>query len=216
MYALERRDCAAVFRHVSSIDRKQAPETDLAAESLIEAIAELLAGACDAREGRVARAQQRLSQVRSRYRPKSSTYRWWVGALEGEIALAERDFERAARAFAAAEPARKMYFSRSGLLIPVSFLANNLLLRDGRARAAVAQGRLDEAIALYRGLLTPGPQQKWTAMLDPLHVIALARVLDKAGQREAARAEYRRFLDYWKDADAGLPELAEARAALAR
>jgi predicted Zn-dependent protease len=33
-----------------------------------------------------------------------------------------------------------------------------------------------------------GPQQKWTAMLDPLHVIALARVLDKAGRRDAARA----------------------------
>jgi tetratricopeptide (TPR) repeat protein len=109
-----------------------------------------------------------------------------------------------------------MYFSRAGLGVPASFLANNLVLRDGRARAAVAQGKLDEAIRLYRGLLTPGPQQKWTAMLDPLHVIALARVLDKAGQRDAARTEYQRFLDYWKDADKDLPELLEARAALTR
>jgi tetratricopeptide (TPR) repeat protein len=95
-------------------------------------------------------------------------------------------------------------------------MANNLLQRDGRARAAVGQGKLDEAITLYRDLLTPGPQQKWTAMLDPLHVIALARVLDKASQRDAARAEYRRFLEYWRDADKHLPELSEARAALTR
>ena len=107
-----------------------------------------------------------------------------------------------------------MYFSRTVIGIPVSFLANNLVLRDGRARAAAAQGKFDQAIVLYRGLLTPGPQQKWTAMLDPLHVIALARVLDKAGQRDAARAEYRRFLDLWEDADADRPELREARAAL--
>jgi tetratricopeptide (TPR) repeat protein len=130
--------------------------------------------------------------------------------------MAGKDYAAAARSFAAGEPARKMYFSRSGLGIPVSFLANNLVLRDGRARAAAAQGKLDEAIALYRGLLAAGPQQKWTAMLDPLHVIALARLLDKAGQRDAARAEYQRFLEYWKDADENLAELAEARAALAR
>ena len=79
-----------------------------------------------------------------------------------------------------------------------------------------ARGRRDEAIALHRGLLTPGPEQKWTAMLDPRHVIALARVLDKAGERDAARTEYQRFLEHWKDADPGLPELAEARARLAR
>ena len=53
-------------------------------------------------------------------------------------------------------------------------------------------------------------------MLDPRHVIGLARVLDKARQRDAARAEYQRFLELWKSADQDLPELAEARAALSR
>jgi tetratricopeptide (TPR) repeat protein len=136
--------------------------------------------------------------------------------LDGEVALAERDYARAARAFADGEPPRKMYFARSGTGVPLSFLSNNLVLRDGRARVAAQQGKFDEAIALYRGLLTPGPQQKWTAMLDPLHVIALARVLDKAGQHDAARVEYQRFLELWKDADKDRPELAEARAALAK
>lgn len=84
-------------------------------------------------------------------------------------------------------------------------MANNLVQRDGRARAAVGQGKLDEAITLYRDLLTPGPQQKWTAMLDPLHVIAFARVLDKAGRRDAARGvpEVPRVLERRGQAPAG-------------
>ncbi len=109
-----------------------------------------------------------------------------------------------------------MFFARTGIWVPLSFLSNNLVLRDGRARVAAAQSKFAEAIAIYRGLLTPGPQQPWTAMLDPLHVIVLARVLDKAGQRDAAHAEYRRFLELWKNADKELPELADARAALAK
>ena len=90
------------------------------------------------------------------------------------------------------------------------------MLRDGRARVAAAQGRTAEAITLCRALLTPGPGQKWTAMLDPRHIMALARLLDRAGEGDAARVEYRRFLEHWKDADPDVPELAEARGRLAR
>ena len=46
-------------------------------------------------------------------------------------------------------------------------------------------------------------------------MLKLARLLDETGQKDAARAEYERFLELWKDADAGLPELKEARAYLA-
>jgi tetratricopeptide (TPR) repeat protein/predicted Ser/Thr protein kinase len=214
MYAVERRDCGAA-RLAPAGPRPPALQRGRLEESA-EVAAALLEGVCDVREGRVADARRRLSGAREQADLKLAPNRWWVHALEGEIAMAGKDYAAAARSFAAGEPARKMYFSRSGLGIPVSFLANNLVLRDGRARAAAAQGKLDEAIALYRGLLAAGPQQKWTAMLDPLHVIALARLLDKAGQRDAARAEYQRFLEYWKDADENLAELAEARAALAR
>jgi hypothetical protein len=46
-------------------------------------------------------------------------------------------------------------------------------------------------------------------------VLQLARLLEQAGDRQAARAEYLRFLELWNHADANLPELAEARRALA-
>ena len=215
MFDLERRDCPGVNRRAAAAERTMATvRPDEVAKWQI--LAGLLAGACEAREGRLAGARQHLTRAKARLEATSPVERWWVAALEGEIALAERDYDRATRSFTGGEPTRKMFFSRDGVGVPLSFLANNLVLRDGRARAAAAQGRLDEAIVIYRGLLTPGPQQKWTAMLDPLHVIGLARVLDKAGQRDAARAEYQRFLELWKNADKNLPELAEARTAVSR
>ena len=56
--------------------------------------------------------------------------------------------------------------------------------------------------------------------LQPILDRALAKAPDERYQsmedREAARDEYRRFLDFWKDADPDLPELQEARTYLAR
>ena len=52
---------------------------------------------------------------------------------------------------------------------------------------------------------------KWIAMLEPRYVLEVARLLDKTGDKAAARVVYERFLELWKDADAGLPELKEAR-----
>jgi tetratricopeptide (TPR) repeat protein/predicted Ser/Thr protein kinase len=215
MLALERGDCKEVGGRGAAAARA-IPSLKPGVSAKWQVLGDLFTGTCDAREGRLASARQHLARARAQLEPTSPGERWWVGALEGEIALAERDYDRAGRSFASSEPPRKMFFARSPAEAALSFLSNNLVLRDGRARAAAAQEKLDEAISLYRGLLTPGPQQKWTAMLDPLHVIALARVLDKAGQRDAARVEYQRFLELWKDADKELPQLAEARAALAR
>jgi tetratricopeptide (TPR) repeat protein len=43
-----------------------------------------------------------------------------------------------------------------------------------------------------------------------------ARTLEQLGRAAEAVASYREFLERWKDADPGVPEIAEARAALAR
>ncbi len=49
---------------------------------------------------------------------------------------------------------------------------------------------------------------------DPRHVLEIARLLDQSGK--AALVEYQRFLEIWQSADPDLPELTEARRAVAR
>ena len=65
-------------------------------------------------------------------------------------------------------------------------------------------------------LLTYGPESKWVAPVEPRYVLEVARLEEKSGNRQAALADYQRFLNLWKDADRDLPELVEARRAVAR
>ena len=97
-----------------------------------------------------------------------------------------------------------------------SLFANNLPLRDGLARIKKAQGDLRGAIRIYRELNTPGMSSKWTAWFEPRYVLETARLLDESGDKDSARAEYERFLEYWKDADPELPEVQEAKKYLGR
>jgi len=174
-------------------------------------VASLILGTCDLRSGRLESARKSLEDARRTYQESFAPQRLWFHLLEGEFALAEKDPARAAVAFAAAEPQRKMPFNRTGEPGLWTLLENSCFPRDGVARARIAQGRFDDAIAIYRGLLTPGKTSKFTAFFEPRYVLALARLLERTGKRDAARTEYRRFLDYWKHADPDLPELAEAR-----
>jgi tetratricopeptide (TPR) repeat protein len=139
---------------------------------------------------------------------------WWHNALEGEIALAAGDLEKAASAFSAGQPSKKMWFSTR--YANLAILANNLISRDGLARVAKARGDLPRAIQIYRELLSYGPDQKWVSVFEPRYVLEIARLLDRSGNKEAALKDYERFLDFWKRADSDSPELSEARRAVER
>ncbi len=137
----------------------------------------------------------------------------FIGNLEGEIALAAGDLDAAEAAFLAAEPERKAHFTMAQFGLSV-FLNN--VGTDGLARVKKAHGDLEGALEMYRSLNAPGLAAKYTAIFEPQYVLESARLLDQIGQKQAARDEYRRFLDFWKDADPGLSELKEARTYLAR
>jgi tetratricopeptide (TPR) repeat protein len=168
-----------------------------------------IGGVNDARSGRIPQARARLADMMKNYQDAQPLDRRLRYSLEGEIALAAGDLVAAGSAFAAAEPEIKADFNLSN--VALTSFQNQFLLVDGSARVKVARGDLAGAIATYRGFLEPDISRKWTMVVEPRYVLEVARLLEKSGDRDGARAEYRRFLEFWKDADADLPELAEAR-----
>jgi tetratricopeptide (TPR) repeat protein len=210
--SLEKEEYARGITNAMTAGRLIPQLTD-PARRRVQFLVPVLAGVAEARAGHLDRAQTHLNGVRAVFDRTVAQENWWVRSLEGEIALARGDLTAAKSAFAAGEPPQKSFF---GLGAEHTLFSNQLPFRDGRARVEARAGDLRAAIALYRALLAPGPGQKWTAMLEPRYVLQLARLLEKDGDTGGARAEYRRFTELWKDADADLPELHEARQKIAR
>jgi FKBP-type peptidyl-prolyl cis-trans isomerase FkpA len=133
--ALDRGDCRTAARQGDAARTigSQAPLW-LARRWLV--LADLLAGACEARSGSADRAQARLSRIKLDHLAAAPHERWWVQALEGEIALANGKPADAAAAFAAGEPSGIMPFARVGIGTPISIFSSRLVIRDGRARAS--------------------------------------------------------------------------------
>ena len=87
------------------------------------------------------------------------------------------------------------------------------LLRLHRGRLELALGRPTAALATFDTLLK-------APLMEPHDAARLhldrARALERLGRPGQAATAYREFLELWKDADPGRPEVTEARAALTR
>ena len=86
---------------------------------------------------------------------------------------------------------------------------------DTLARAYVSEGKLDKAIAAYEKMVKSPPASRNLGLIHPLTHYRLAQVYERARRKKDAATEYRKFLDLWKDADPGLPEVEDARKRLA-
>ncbi len=211
--ALERHEYARAFDELSLAERAVAGDTRFR-QRRHGVLINLLRGIADLGTGQRDAARARLTLLESLHAPGIAEERFWYRTLEGEVALARGDIPRARAAFAGAEPTKPIFFKMQRGWLPT--LVNGLSFRDGAARAAKAQGNFAEAIQLYRRLLVYGPEPKFVSVVEPRYVLELARLLDKTGDSGNALKEYERFLDFWKQADPGLPELAEARRAVSR
>jgi predicted Zn-dependent protease len=75
------------------------------------------------------------------------------------------------------------------------------------AEMLLLAGRAREAVTWFERTLARTPNRSRA-------VLGLARAAARAGDVAKSRAAYKQFLANWRLADAGLPEIAEARAAV--
>jgi tetratricopeptide (TPR) repeat protein len=209
MLALERNDHTRVLQEVSRA-RERFVGSPPAPRRVGLLTADTFTGLVEVATGRIGDARSRLAAQAGSYRAASEIDRWWHGVLEGEIAFAAGDIAAAAAAFSAGQPSQRIF----GLGSIRSLVTNNFVRRAARARVAQARGDLGAAVQIYRDLLAYTAENKWISIFEPRYVLQLARLHQRMGDRQNAVAEYRRFLELWKHADADLPELAEARAAI--
>lgn len=135
--------------------------------------------------------------------PQTGDRRPLAAIMELQLgALAERNSEAAVRLLESAVAAERQLPPPLGP--PALMKSSHELLGE----ILVELGRPQEARARFEEALAAHPNRSAS-------VLGLARALDAAGERERARERYRAFLDNWAHADAGRPELDEARRTIA-
>ncbi len=82
---------------------------------------------------------------------------------------------------------------------------------DLLARAYYRKGDIDQAISEYERLTTFDPKGPDRRLIRPEYHYELARLYEAKGLPKKAIERYERFLQIWKDADANLPALTDAK-----
>jgi serine/threonine protein kinase len=88
---------------------------------------------------------------------------------------------------------------------------NYPLLRDIVPRAFQKKGELDSTIIDYERLLRINPSNKDRRFINPIYHYRLAKICEQKRKVEQAEAEYKKFLELWKDADKDIPILMDAK-----
>ena len=102
------------------------------------------------------------------------------------------------------------YFEQAVSLDPASDTAKNSFLLDYLGLAYFKSGDMEKARQVYEKINSQ-LSSKWNGDIYVKSFYMLGRIAEQQGDRVKAAERYRKFLDLWKDADPGIPEVEEAK-----
>jgi tetratricopeptide (TPR) repeat protein len=182
---------------------------------LYQGVYKFLSGLLELRAGHMDSAKNILSEMKSLFEKMPPYRKEWVSFymnfLSAELALKAGSPEKAIAVLKEQTPLRP-----PSLALQDSTMWYNLpIMKDVLLRAYEQKGDMDGAVAEYERLISFDPKNLSRYLVHPKYHYRLARLYEQKGLKAKAVEQYQRFLDLWKDADPGLPEVEDARKRLA-
>jgi tetratricopeptide (TPR) repeat protein len=150
--------------------------------------------------GDAAQAQKIAEQLNTELPLDTIIQNYWLPSIRATLALHHGDAKQAVTLLDAATP-YEMGDENFRVMVPI-YIRGMAYLKAGQGTEAAVQF---QKMLGHRGLGLNAP-------VMTLARLQLARAQAMSGDKAAARRSYQDFLSTWKQADAGLPLLAEAQA----